>query len=67
MSGLWAKAHAAALLWARLASDLFDGDEMTCLARSPLTDLAGMTEVPSVVWFDPARRVVAINRREDWE
>jgi hypothetical protein len=67
MNGIRAKARAAVLVWAGPLSDFSDDeDDTTALARSLLTDLAGMPVGASVVWFDSARRTVSIGSRKDW-
>ena len=47
LSGIPAKARAAVLLWAGPQSDFTQDDDTTTLARSLLTDLAGMPEASS--------------------
>jgi hypothetical protein len=66
LSGIRAKARAAVLLWAGRETDFSDDDERTALARSLLTDLAGMPDDASVVRFGPARGTVGIGAPRDW-
>ena len=63
LSGIRAKARAAVLLWAGPRSDFIDEDDRTALARSLLTDLAGMPDSSSVVQFDPPSGPVVIRGR----
>jgi hypothetical protein len=66
MSGIRAKAQVAVLLWAGTEADYSCEDEITVLARSLLTDLAGMPDTSSLVSFDQARRTSVIVGRKDW-
>jgi hypothetical protein len=68
MSGIKAKARAAVLLWAGRDSEFSGEDEndTTTLARSLLTDLAGMPDGASVVRFDLAHLTASIGGHKDW-
>ncbi len=66
MSGIRAKARAAVLLWAGTEADYSDEDKRTALARSLLTDLAGMPDSTPAARSVPVRLIVGVAGRRDW-
>jgi hypothetical protein len=67
MSGIRAKARAAALVWAGPRSSFSDDeDHTTALPRSLVTDLAGIRMALRRCGFDPGLRTVSVVGRKDW-